>query len=336
MISRNDPDQLNLFGEDSPAEQPKKSSSQPAALGLAPVVDEVATLAHRVPDTIRLGTSSWSFPGWQGLIWDRKASPSTLAREGLRAYARHPLLRTVGIDKTFYRPAPCEEFDRLRKQVTDDFRFLVKAHDAITRRDPNPHSPTSPRLWLDCAYAIDQVIEPARSGLGETLGPILFQFSQMRIRSAKEAEAFIHELGEFLGRLPHGVLYAVEVRDRLLIRPSWSAMIANSGASHCFNAHPTQMTPLEQARIVDPAMQPAFVARWLLHSRGSYQQAIDRYEPFDRIVDDDPHCRGEFATLCAMVARAGKDAYVIVNNKAEGSAPHSVERLAHAIAALTV
>ena len=41
------------------------------------------------------GTSSWSFPGWAGIVYDSKVSQTTLARHGLAAYARHPLFRTV-------------------------------------------------------------------------------------------------------------------------------------------------------------------------------------------------------------------------------------------------
>jgi hypothetical protein len=78
--------QLDLFGA-RPA--PRRS------VGPAPQPAEIVELGRRLPADVRLGTSSWSFPGWGNLVWDRDATPGALAR-GLAAYAAH-LLRTVGL-----------------------------------------------------------------------------------------------------------------------------------------------------------------------------------------------------------------------------------------------
>src|SRR5262249_40602829 len=89
-------------------------------------------LAERMPPGIHLGTSSWSFPGWAGIVYDRPASSLQLARHGLAAYAQHPLLRAVGIDRTYYAPLSVAEFSRYADVVPAAFRFLVKAHEACT------------------------------------------------------------------------------------------------------------------------------------------------------------------------------------------------------------
>lgn len=302
--------------------------------GAAAVSANVIETARKLGDSIRIGTSSWSFPGWRGLVWDRATTEAALARDGLRAYSRHPLLRLVGVDKTYYRPAPREEFSRLREQVPDGFRFLVKAHEAITRPDGGARWATGVNHWLDCAYAIDRVIEPVLSGLGDAAGPILFQFSPMSIRSTLAAEQFVRSLGAFIEKLPVGPLYAVETRDRILMRPSLASMLHSCGAVHCYSVHPSQPSPLEQARMFEPDLQRAFVGRWMLHSGLAYDQALERYEPFDRIVDTDPTSRGQFAHLCVLASQANQHSFVVINNKAEGCAPKSVELLAAEIAAL--
>ena len=320
-----------LFGDEPPV-PPRVAPSK--SVQLAPLDEGIAAIAAQLPRTTYLGTSSWSFPGWRGLVWDREASESTLARTGLRAYAAHPLLRTVGIDKTFYRPAPKEEFERLREQVPAGFRFLVKAHEAITRRD-DPSSPGSEcTLFLDAAYAKEQVVEPMVAGLCDAAGPLVFQFPPLGLRSETKAESFIRDLGAFFAALPQGPLYAVEVRDRILLRPSWAAMLADTGTTHCYSVHPSQPSPLDQAKWVDPTRQRAFVGRWMLHSGLSYSQAVERYEPFDRIIDPDPRSRSEFARLCAQASQADRHAFIIINNKAEGSAPRSVRLLAESINSL--
>lgn len=70
---------------------------------------------------MRLGTSSWSFPGWAGIVYDHSVSTATLARRGLAAYARHPLLRTVGVDRTYYGPITAEDFAAYAAAVPDEF-----------------------------------------------------------------------------------------------------------------------------------------------------------------------------------------------------------------------
>ena len=215
-------------------------------------------------------------------------------------------------------------------QVPDDFRFLVKAHEAITR--PDVADAAGQVRFLDAAYAREWMVDPMVAGLGDRAGPLLFQFSPMGIRGDTAAEATIRRIGEFLAQLPHGPLYAVEVRDAALARPSWGAMLHDTGAVHCYSVHPSMPTLAVQARCAPPHAQRAIVCRWMLHGGFGYEEARARYEPFDRIVDPDPTGLQGFASLCAQATAHSMDSWVIVNNKAEGSAPLSVLRLAGAIA----
>ena len=76
--------------------------------------------------------------------------------------------------------------------------------------------------------------------------------------------------------------------------------------------------------------------RWLLERGQAYEEARSRYAPFDRLVDPDPDTRGEIAALLGQALRARHEALVIINNKAEGSAPLSVEALAREFASQLV
>ena len=111
----------------------------------APVGDDIRALGAALPARIHLGTSSWSFPGWTGLVYaPRNGKPATeqvLARHGLAAYARHPLFRTVSLDRTFYAPLTVDEFAHYAAQVPDGFRFVVKAPAAVA--DPVVRKPGS-------------------------------------------------------------------------------------------------------------------------------------------------------------------------------------------------
>jgi uncharacterized protein YecE (DUF72 family) len=126
-------------------------------------------------------------------------------------------------------------------------------------------------------------------------------------------------------------LYAVELRSPPLFTPAYAATLARAGACHVFNVHPTMPPIREQAAVIDPRSQPAGVVRWMLHEGEEYEGAKERYAPFNALVDEDPASRREVAEVCRVAAALGRDSYVIVNNKAEGSAPLSVLKLVREI-----
>jgi hypothetical protein len=75
------------------------------------------------------------------------------------------------------------------------------------------------------------------------------------------------------------------------------------------------------------------IVRWNLHAGFGYEEAKARYAPFTRLVDEDITNRVSLARLCLDAAARGQPAFVIANNKAEGSAPLTLIRLAEQIVA---
>lgn len=319
--------QLSLFGGDE----------SPGAVGAAAQPEDVRRLAEALPPVVRLGTSSWSFPGWKGLVWDREADERTLARRGLAAYARHPLFGAVGVDRSYYAPLPASAFREMAAVVPQAFRFVVKAAERTTvavfadharhgawRGRPNPH-------FLDAAWATDQVVAPAVEGLGTTVGPIVFQFPPGRV---DDAATLIERLHRFLGALPSGPTYAVEVRSRALCSPLLADALADARAVPCLTVHPTMPSLRVQAATLASALQGTLVVRWMLGHGQAYEAARERYAPFDRLIDEDPASRRAIAELAVRGARRRQPVFVTVNNKAEGSAPRSIVALAAEIVQL--
>jgi uncharacterized protein YecE (DUF72 family) len=146
-------------------------------------------------------------------------------------------------------------------------------------------------------------------------------------------QRFAERLSAFLQALPRGPLYAVELRNTELLVPAYVDALTDAGVCHCYNVHPRMPAVQHQAQSVAAATAPALVVRWMLHPRWGYDAARVRYQPFDRIVDADPASRAAIAALCLETAAAGRPAYVIANNKAEGSAPLTLFRLAEQIVA---
>jgi len=109
-------------------------------------------------------------------------------------------------------------------------------------------------------------------------------------------------------------------------------LLLDVGVAHCYTVHPS-MAPLHrQLEVVHAYRQPALVVRWMLHSGFRYEVAKERYQPFDRLVDEDAESRERIAVAVLDAAVAERDAWVIANNKAEGSAPLTLRKLAARIA----
>lgn len=318
--------QLALFPDDTP--EPR------VAVGPEPPTPEQLDTAARLSPEVRLGTSSWSFPGWRGIVYDREVSSRVLAQDGLEAYARHPLLRTVGIDRTWYRPIEADDFRRYADSVPEDFRFLIKADRLLTSphdpegygvRQANPH-------FLDATYARRFVIDPILEGLGTRAGPLLFQFSPMPASLLGGPAAFVERLRTFFRQLPDELLYAVELRTPAFLSATYAECLEEIGVAHCYSVHPSMPDIPSQLRTVSPFYQPALVVRWMLHPTLRYEGAKERYAPFDRLVDEAPSTREAIARAVLDALVAERPAFVIANNKAEGSAPLTVFRLARRIA----
>jgi uncharacterized protein YecE (DUF72 family) len=316
--------QLDLFG-DSPAPEPDAGDQCPAAHDA-----EVLQLASRLSPRIRLGTSSWAFSGWAGVVYDRPLPERVLSRNGLAIYARHPLMRTVGLDRTFYAPISEGEYRRYAEQVPAGFRFVVKAPQSLTAaynfesREPSPQ-------FLDPVAARELFVSPCLAGLGAAAGPLVFQFPPQGRATTRDPAAFASRLRRFLRELPSGALYAVEMRDRELLGPDTMRALAESGARLCLGVHARMPAVQVQAAAATSLGGGPLVVRWNLHAGFAYDEAKARYAPFDRLVDEDPATRIVIAGLCRETAARGDEAWVIANNKAEGSAPFTLVRLAQSI-----
>jgi uncharacterized protein YecE (DUF72 family) len=307
-----------------------------AALEAAPLADGVAALAARLPRALRLGTMSWTYPGWIGPLYGLQVREKQLLPWGLTAYAKHPLLRAVEFDRTFYEPLAAETFAQFAAQVPDDFRFTAKAHEDCTAVRFPSHArygdragQRNPRL-LDAAYACDRVIGPFVQGLGKKAGPLVFQFSPFEVRSPQR---FAEKLHAFLRRLPAGPTYAVELRNAELLTEAYGAALADAGAMHCHNAWGHMPSVLDQRSLLPEATRRVLVARWLSRPGDSHESARQKYLPFNRIVEEDPDRRGAVAELAREALDAGREAFVLISNKAEGCAPETSLRLAAAIGA---
>jgi len=351
--------QDDLFG-DAVAPAPADRSEAPArdappaarrsriqeVLPVAVPPDQQA-LAARLPPHVRIGTSSWSYPGWDGLLWDGQYSESILAKRGLATYARHPLMRTVSVDRAFHQPLTVSQYAAYAAQVPSDFRFVVKAPsvvaDALVRSEDGRGMRSNP-AFLDGTLALRSFIEPALEGLGDKTGALVFQLSPLPGAMLMDMAGPLDALARMLAALPSpaqmravapDMVIAVEVRNAEWLTPAFANVLRNAGATYCLGLHAKLPAIHAQLPLLRALWPGPLVCRWNLHGRHGaygYEEAKSLYEPFDKLVDPDPDTRAALAKVAAATAAAGERVYLTIGNKAEGSAPQTVVAMAEQIA----
>lgn len=298
---------------------------------------EVRTLAERVPSTVRFGTSSWSFPGWTGLVYRRPRRQADLARDGLSEYARYPLFGTVGIDRSYYAPLTPDDLRRYAAQLPAGFPCCAK----VPAMFASPVIPGSGRDgaaivnrdFLSAEGFIRDVLEPWAAWFADHAGPFVLEVPPVAPDARVEPERFAGQLDTFLARLPRTFHYGVELRDRRLLGSRYAEVLAAHGAMHVFNYWSAMPMPAVQAEVVAPAAGPALIIRLLLRPGMRYEAQREAYRPFNRLVDVDQGMRRDVIGLLHDAVARRQPAYVLVNNKAEGSAPLTIRALAEQLVA---
>lgn len=320
-------DQLALF------DRAPHRDADPVAQQLRRVYAEAETIAARLPRDVRFGTSSWSFPGWKGLVYSAARSQTSLAREGLREYARHPLLTTVGVDRSYYAPIAPDDLRAYAGQLPEGFLCCFKAPAAVTAVALGPPGSQTPNGdFLSVERLIADLLEPCDALFRPHTGPIVLEFPPAPRALALPPSEFEERLDRFLSDLPAGFSYAVELRDARLLTPAYREILASHGVAHTYTYWSGMPMPAEQAAVVPPEGADPVVMRLLLRPGTRYGDQRERFAPFDRIVEPDMAMRADVTSMAKRAVARGQRVFVLVSNKAEGSSPLTVMALAKQIA----
>jgi uncharacterized protein YecE (DUF72 family) len=247
----------------------------------------------------------------------------------LEEYARFPLFRTVGIDSSFYAPPTEEALAAYTAHLPVGFPCVSKVWNELTvhtfsqaqdkgragQRNPDF---LNPDLFLEAVY------EPYRRSFADHAGPFVFEFQAIGRGSDITPERFADRLDEFFTALPREAMYAVEIRNEEFLTPMYFAVLREHGVAHVFSSW-TRMPPIGAQLDHPGSVTGSFlVARALLRPGRTYDEAVDAFAPYDRIQDPSPDLRSDLLRLIETAVRTRIPAYLLVNNRAEGSAPLTV------------
>ena len=297
------------------------------------MTEDFGALAARIPAEVRFGASSWNYPGWRGLVYHRDYEGRGASARMLEEYSAFPLFRTVGIDSSFYAPPteatlaayaehlppgfPC--VSKVWNQLT--VQTFSKAHDKARGGQVNPDF-LNPDLFVEAVY------DPYRRHFADHTGPFVFEFQTIGRGSGMTPERFATRLDEFFGALPRDGMYGVEIRNEEFLTPMYFAVLREHGVAHVFNSWTRMPAIGEQLDLPGAVSGPFIVARALLRPGRTYDEAVDAFAPYDRIQDPFPPLRHDLVRLIEIAVRTRIPAYLLVNNRAEGSSPLTIAEVA--------
>ena len=208
---------------------------------------------------IRIGTSGFSYKEWVGDFYP----PKTPGNKMLAFYAGH--MPTVEINYTFRampRPAMLETWMR---ETPAEFKFALKASQRIT------HIARLKNAGSDLDYFI-----PVALGLGERLGPTLFQLPPGFKKD-------VPRLHDFLAQLDRRLTAAFEFRDASWFDDSVYAELDEAASALCIAQSDKLSTPVvltapyAYLRLRKEAYEEAELAQWADRIADMDNQGCDVY-----------------------------------------------------------
>jgi uncharacterized protein YecE (DUF72 family) len=298
-----------------------------------PAPRDFAALARRIPPDVRFGASSWNYPGWRGLVYHRSYGGKGASARMLEEYSAFPLFRTVGIDSSFYAPPTEEVLTSWAERLPPGFPCVSKVWNQVTAHtfakaldrsragQVNPDF-LSPEVFLEAVY------QPYQQYFADHAGPFVFEFQAIGRGSGIGPSEFADRLDGFFTALPRDAQYAVEVRNDEFLTPMYFAVLREHGVAHVFNSWTRMPSIGDQLDLPGSLSGPFIVARALLRPGRTYDEAVDAFAPYDRIQDPNPELRRDLLRLIDTAVTTRIPAYLLVNNRAEGSSPLTVAEVA--------
>jgi uncharacterized protein YecE (DUF72 family) len=279
-------------------------------------------------DDLYIGTCSWKYPSWAGLVYSRPRGIDYLAE-----YARH--YNSVEIDQWFWSlfggdqvklpdPALVETYSRA---VPEDFRFTVKVPNSVTLThhyksaaggalQENPHF-----LSRELFDAILKLLAP----FGEKLGALIFQFEYLNLRKMSGPGEFIERFEHFSASLPANINCAVEIRNKNYLTGDYFRFLARAGLAPVFISGYYMPPPVPIYRRFSDLIGDRVVIRLLGADRSAIE--AETGERWDRVVMPRDSELADVAAMAGSLRRRKTITFLNVNNHYEGSAPLTIRRL---------
>lgn len=279
-----------------------------------------------------IGTCSWKYDSWKGLLYTSK-KPMNYLQE----YSRH--YNTVEVDQWFWSLFPGDNVVLPKPEVAreyaasvpQDFIFCVKVPNSITlthhyqRGKAGPLQPNPYFLTVDLFHRFLDNLEP----LHPNLGPVIFQFEYLNKQKMSGVGEFFDRFGEFVEQLPTDFSYFVELRNPSWLNIRYFDFLAGKGLYHVFLQGYYMPSIFDLYGKHLEQLQSKAVIR--LH--GSDRKGVEEKagKDWSQILEPKDQEIKVLARMMANMCTRSIEPFVYVNNHFEGCAPLTIRRLRRAI-----
>jgi uncharacterized protein YecE (DUF72 family) len=264
-----------------------------------------------------IGTSSFSEADWIGPFYPSGTKPVNY----LTYYASQ--FPTVEIDATYYAVPAKSVVESWRQRTPEDFIFAAKFPRTIVHGGAAAKPERGTILVPEkCASERDRFLE-SMAVLDNRLGPLILQFPYFSKEVFASSSEFFDRLDIFLGTLPKGFRFAVEIRNRHWLNGTFIALL---------KSHQTALVLVDQSwmPLGDEVMSRhdiftgGFVYIRLLGDRNEIEAITKRW---DKEVIDRSDRLNRWADLAALTLSQGFETSIYTNNHYTGYAPAAAIRL---------
>lgn len=278
--------------------------------------------------SLRIGTCSWKFDSWQGLVYTEKGKENYL-----KEYAQH--YNTVEVDQWFWSlfgtgkpklPQP-EVVNNYLESVPPDFTFSIKVPNSITlthyyQKDKTAPLKENPYFFsLELFRSFLEKIAP----LKQNLGPIMFQFEYLNKKKMPSQGEFLQKFAGFISKCPTGFDYAVETRNPNYLNENYFDFIKENNLHHVFVQGYYMPHILSVYKKYSGYIKDLTIIRLMGPDRKGIEKKSGKN--WDAVVEAKDE---DLATIVSMVKELGEkgvSVYLNVNNHYEGSAPLTIQKV---------
>jgi uncharacterized protein YecE (DUF72 family) len=277
---------------------------------------------------IRIGTCSWKYDSWQGLVYSEQAKNNYLFE-----YAKK--FDTVEIDQWFWSLFGVDKVvlpttkvvEEYAQSVPEDFKFTIKIPNSITlthfyRKNKSTPLVTNPYFLSNELFEkFVELLQP----LHKNIGVLMFQFEYLNKQKMSSQNEFLNKINDFFEKCDSSFTSAIESRNPYYLNKKYFDFLNDHGLGHVFLQGYFMPDITQVYQKCWSMIQTTPVIR--LHGPNRKDIEEKSKGEWNKIYDNRDDEITRITQIIEELHSKNLDIYANINNHYEGSAPLTIEKI---------
>ena len=276
---------------------------------------------------LHIGTCSWKYDSWKGIIY-----PEFGEINYLEEYSKH--YKAVEVDQWFWslfdivKLPEKKTVEEYKSSVPEDFKFIIKVPNSITLTHYYSRNKTEPLrknpyfLNIDLFEEFLQTMNPIKNQIGS----LIFQFEYLNSQKMPSLSQFQRHLHQFFTSLPADIPpLSIETRNPYYLNSGYFRFLNDLDLTHVF-LQGYFMPPI--VAIYNKYKQ-YIKGQTIIRLHGPDRSGIEKIsgENWNKIYINRDEELKDIIEMIKDLNNRDVDVYLNVNNHYEGSAPLTIEKI---------